>query len=79
MLSNDQSEIAKRPRTPRPRYSPEAQRRTNSRLSALTIDTNRSNDLNVDGSAPSSSSAASCGLVIIFYELFKKKGFAVNA
>ncbi|CBM41217.2 Histone acetyltransferase lsy-12 [Caenorhabditis elegans] len=62
MLSNDQSEIAKRPRTPRPRYSPEAQRRTNSRLSALTIDTNRSNDLNVDGSAPSSSSAASCGL-----------------
>ncbi|EGT38046.1 hypothetical protein CAEBREN_26418 [Caenorhabditis brenneri] len=59
--AGDISEHTKRPRTPRGRYSPDAQRRTNSRLtmSALSIDTHRAADLNVDGSGPSSSSAAS--------------------
>ncbi|EFP01989.1 CRE-LSY-12 protein, partial [Caenorhabditis remanei] len=64
MSSNGESSelAAHRSRTPRGRYSPmldERNRRTNSRMSALSIDTHRNTDLNADGSAPSSSSAAS--------------------
>ncbi|ULT90984.1 hypothetical protein L3Y34_008936 [Caenorhabditis briggsae] len=61
--AGDPSEQAKRPRTPRGRYSPDAsQKRAHSRMSALSIETSRNTDLNADGSGPSSSSALSCAL-----------------
>uniref|UniRef100_A0A8R1HMU8 histone acetyltransferase n=2 Tax=Caenorhabditis japonica TaxID=281687 RepID=A0A8R1HMU8_CAEJA len=57
--SSSFSELSKRPRTPKPRYSPDGRRHT-PRFSNLQIDTShRTSDLNADGSGPSSSGAQS--------------------